>query len=139
MLQLMLCWCIRNVCITSLYMHPFGWLLLGVMTRSFHAAEVVLEELRDQFIGDVEADVVVYELQNKGIIPQGVQARIAAKHSRREKNQILHQHLVETSTKESLIMACGIIIAEAENGYPKMKVLGEAMKKMMEPGKNLEI
>ena len=61
------------------------------------------------------------------------------KHSRREKNEILHQHLVDTSTRESLIMACGIIIAEAEKGYPKMNVLGEDMKKMLEPGKNLEI
>ena len=139
MLHLIFCWCMRNVCITSLYMHPFGWLLLSIMTCSFHAAAVVLEELRDQFIGDVEADVVVYELQNKGIIPQSVQTRIATKDSRRERNQILHQHLVETSTKESLIMTCGIIIAEAENGYPIMKVLGEDMKMMLEPGKNLDI
>ena len=139
MLQLKLCWCMRNVCVTSLYMHPFDWLLLGVMTCSFHAAEEVLKKMRDQFIEGVEADAVVYELQNKGIIPQEVQARIAAKYSRREKNPILHQHLVENSTRESLIMACEIIIAEGEKGYSKMKVVGEAMKKMLEPGKNLDI
>ena len=87
----------------------------------------------------MEADAIVNELQDKGIISQGVQARIAKTDSRRQKNQILHQCLVTNCTREALIDGCGIIIAEAEaEGYPKMKALGIAMKKKLEPGENCE-
>ena len=106
---------------------------------SFHAAEEVLEKYRDDFIEYVDPDAVVNELYHKIVIPQWVQARIATMHSCREKNQILHQHLVKNSTREKLADACGIIIAEAKKGYPNMEVLGENMKKMLEPSKNLEI
>ena len=53
----------------------------------------------------------------------------------RQKNQLLHQCLVKTCTREALIKACGIIIAEAKaDGNPKMKALGVAMKKKLEAG-----
>ena len=115
------------------------WQVCVSLLFSFHAAEEVLEKYRDDFIEYVDPDAVVNELYHKIVIPQWVQARIATMHSCREKNQILHQHLVKNSTREKLADACGIIIAEAKKGYPNMEVLGENMKKMLEPSKNLEI
>ena len=117
----MKCW---QVCISCLF--------------PFLAVKQVLEEYRDQFIEYVDPDVVVYELHHKGIISQGVQAKIAMTYCCREKNQILHQCLLKTCTREALIDACRIIIAEAEKGNPNMMDLGKTMKKMLEPRKNLE-
>ena len=43
----------------------------------FHAAKQVLNDFRDQFIADVDANTVVWELLHKDIIPRGVQERIS--------------------------------------------------------------
>ena len=83
----------------------------------------------------MDPNAVVNELQNKGIIPQGDQAEISRTKGDRQKNQLLHQCLVRTCTREALIKACGIIIAEAE-GNPTMIAFGEDMKKKLEAGEN---
>ena len=43
----------------------------------FHAAKQVLGDFRDQFIADVVANTVVWELLHKDIIPRGIQERIS--------------------------------------------------------------
>ena len=87
---------------------------------------------RKQFIDDVEANAVVRDLQYYGIIPQGCQEQISNTSGRKLRNQILHEQLVANCTNQALINACNIFIVE--EGYPKMKALGEAMKKSLEAG-----
>ena len=101
----------------------------------FHAAEEVLKEFRKQFIKDVEADVVASDLRESGIIPQGCQEQISRAYGRKQRNEILHERLVTNCTREAFIRVCDVFIAE--EGYPKMNALGEAMKKKLEAGKNL--
>ena len=83
----------------------------------------------------MDPNAVVNELQHKGLIPQGEQVEISRAKGDRQKNQLLHQCLVRTCTREALIDVCGIIIAEAE-GNQKMKVFGEDMKNKLEPGES---
>ena len=83
----------------------------------------------------MDPNAVVNELQHKGLIPQGEQVEISRAKGDRQKNQLLHQCLVRTCTREALIDVCGIIIAEAE-GNRKMKVFGEDMKNKLEPGES---
>ena len=83
----------------------------------------------------MDPNAVVIELQYKGIIPQGDQEEISRAKGDRTKNQLLHQCLMRTCTREALIRACGIIIAEAA-GNPAMKGFGEDMKMVLESGEN---
>ena len=83
----------------------------------------------------MDPNAVVNELQHKGIIPQGEQEQISRANGDRQKNQLLHRCLVRTCTREALIKACGIIIAEAI-GNEIMKTFGEDMKKKLESGEN---
>ena len=87
---------------------------------------------REQFIADVEANAVVRDLQYHGIIPQGCQVQVSRASGRKQQNQILHEQLVANCTTQALIDACNIFVAE--EGYPKMKALGEVMKKSLEAG-----
>ena len=83
----------------------------------------------------MEADAVASDLRESGIIPQGCQEQISRAYGRKQRNEILHERLVTNCTREAFIRACDIFIAE--EGYPKMNALGEAMKKKLETGKNL--
>ena len=83
----------------------------------------------------MDPNAVVNELRHKGLIPQGEQVEISRTKGDKQKNQLLHQCLVRTCTREALIDACGIIIAEAE-GNRKMKAFGEDIKKRLEHGKS---
>ena len=80
--------------------------------------------------------LVVNALQKKRIIPQGDQERILTTKGDRQKNQLLHQCMVKTCTREALIMACRIFIEEGEASDPAMKALGEDMLKRLEHGKS---
>ena len=93
----------------------------------FHAAKQVLSDFRDQFIADVDANTVVWELLHKNIIPRGVQERISRTDEPKQQNEILHNCLQRTCTKEALMEVCDIIVAV--RGHPKMRELGEAMKR----------
>ena len=99
----------------------------------FHAAEEVLDVFRQQFIADLDANTVVQELLYKNIIPRGVQERILRTDEPKQQNQILHNCLQRTCTKEALMEACDIIVAV--RGHPKMQHLGEAMKRRLHTGK----
>ena len=99
----------------------------------FHAAKQVLGDFRDQFIADMDANTVVWELLYKDIIPRGVQERISRTDEPKQRNEILHDCLQRTSTKEALMDVCNIIVRV--KGHPKMRQLGEAMKWRLCTGK----
>ena len=98
----------------------------------FHAAKQVLVHFRDQFISEMDATSVVWELLHKDIIPRGVLERISKADGPEERNGILFDWLHRTCTKEALMEVCRVIIAV--RGNPKMKELGQAMKRRLERG-----
>ena len=102
------------------------------ISLAFHAAKQVLGDFRDQFIADMDANTVVWELLYKDIIPCGVQERISRTDEPKQRNAILHNCLYRTCTKEALMEVCNIILAV--RGHPKMHQLGEAMKKRLHTG-----
>ena len=105
----------------------------GEPWTSFHAAKQVSSNFQDQFIADMDADTVVWELLYEDIIPRGVQERISRTDEPKQRNEILHDCLQRTCTKEALMEVCDIIVAV--KGHPKMRQLGEAMKKRLHTGK----
>ena len=89
-------------------------------------------EFRDRFVNDMEADVVASALRTKHVIPQGCQEQIyGGSQSRELRNEILHDRLVRNCTREALIDACDIFIAEKD--YAAMIALGKDMKVKLEP------
>ena len=99
----------------------------------FYAAKQVLSDFRDQFIADVDANTVVWELLHKDIIPRGVQERILKTDEPKQQNEILHDWLQRTCTKEALMEVCDIIVEV--RGHPRMQELGEAIKRRLHIGK----
>ena len=99
----------------------------------FYAAKQVLSDFRDQFIADVDANTVVWELLHKDIIPRGVQERILKTDEPKQQNEILHDWLQRTCTKEALMEVCDIIVEV--RGHPRMRELGEAIKRRLHTGK----
>ena len=109
---------------------------------SFLTAEFVLNLFRKEFLKDVDAKAVVGELRQKGIVPQGCQEKVSKTDGYRQRNEILHDCLKRTCTREALMTACDIIIELAgeeggEESSPKMKKVAENMKMKLETGKNL--
>ena len=102
------------------------------MNLPFHAAKQVLDHFRDQFIADMDANTVVWDLLYKGIIPRGVQERISKVDEPKQRNEILHDWLQRTCTKEALTEVCDTIVAV--RGHPKMRDLGQGMKRRLHPG-----
>ena len=101
-------------------------------------AEDILDLVRKQFLKDVDAQAVVGELRQNGIVPQSCQEKVAKADGFRQRNEILHDCLKRTCTREALIKACDIIIELAEGGEennPKMKKVGEDMKMKLGTGK----
>ena len=99
----------------------------------FYAAKQVLCDFRDLFIADMDANTVVWELLYKDIIPRGVQEWISRTNEPKQQNEILHDCLQRTCTKEALMEVCDIIVAV--RGHPRMRELGEAMKRRLHTGK----
>lgn len=87
---------------------------------------------RDQFIRDVDANAIVFELKNKGIISDGDERGVSQKLDATQQNQFLHDRLTKVCTDRALKMVCDILIA-AKN--MRMNELGEEMKSMLEGGK----
>ena len=98
----------------------------------FHEAKEVLDQFRDQFIEDMEAEKVVMELVHKDIISRGDLRTITRAEDPTQQNQILHLCLKDKSTVEALKSACAIIMAV--RGHPKMVALGAAMWRRLETG-----
>ena len=105
----------------------------------FLPAEDILDFFRERFLKYVDAKAVVGELKHNGIVPQSCQEKVARADGYRQRNDILHDCLKRTCTREALIKACDIIIALAEKGgeesNPNMKNVGEDMKMELGTGK----
>ena len=72
---------------------------------------------------------MVWGLLHKDIIPHGVQERISRTDEPKQQNEILHNCLQRTCTKEALMEVCDIIVAV--RGHLKMQELGHAMKRRL--------
>ena len=99
---------------------------------STYAAEQVLDDFRQRFITDVDADAIIYELKHQDIITDGDQMRIRKTDGREQKNQDLHKCLKDKCTKEALLTVCDILIGC--KGNPKMNKLGQDMKQRLAKG-----
>ena len=80
----------------------------------------------------MDANAVVLELFHNNIIDRGDERRIAANTNPTQQNQYLHLILKEKCTEDAFETVCDIITAV--KGNPKMKVLGESMKRRLETG-----
>ena len=96
----------------------------------FHEAVQVLDLFRDQFIEEVDANAVIWELCHRGIISEGDKNKLTQFDEPRQCNQFLHRTLVQKCTEEAFEIVCDIITAV--DGNPKMKALGESMKRRLE-------
>ena len=68
-------------------------------------------------------------------IPHSVQEKISRTDEPEQKNEILHDWLQGSCSKEILMDICDIIMAV--KGHPKMRELGEAMKSRLQTGKSV--
>ena len=94
-----------------------------------NAAKEVLDQFRVEFISDMDAVAVVYDLLDKGTINDGDKNKITKEDNRDEQNKILHLILKQKCTNKDLMDACDMIIAV--KGNPRMTALGEAMKRAL--------
>ena len=79
----------------------------------FHAAKQVLNDFRDQFIADVDANTVVWELLYKDIIPRGIQEMISKTDEPKQQNESYTINCLQRAcSKEALMEACDIIVAQ---------------------------
>lgn len=97
----------------------------------FHAA-VFLDHFRQRFIGEVDATAIVLELEHRGIISNGDQAKISRNEDATQQAQLLHACLKKTCDTKALTDVCDIIATV--KGNPKMKSFGEDMKTEWEKG-----
>ena len=94
--------------------------------------EEILSEFREQFISDMDANMVVMKLLDKDIISDGVRKSIEKADDQRHRSEILHEYLKRTCTEEAFRTACAIIASV--RGNPKMSALGEDMQRSLESG-----
>ncbi len=94
--------------------------------------EEILSEFREQFISDMDVNMVVMELLDKDIISDGVRESIVKADSPRHRSEILHEYLKRTCTEEAFRTVCGIIAFV--RGNPKMSALGKDMQRSLESG-----
>ena len=92
----------------------------------FCAVDQLLGHFRDRFIREVDASTIVFGLENKGVIPNGVLTAVNKETSVTRQNEILYAHLETTSTRDSLMTVCDVIITVP--GNPRMRAFGEDMK-----------
>ena len=89
-----------------------------------------MDQFRERFIKEVEAEKVIMELLHKDIISRGDQRTITRAEDPTVQNQILHRYLKEKCTVDALRSVCAILVAV--NGNPKMVSLGNAMRTRLE-------
>lgn len=95
---------------------------------SVHAASHVLGLFRVRFISEVESKAIVHDLQHKNYITNGVLNDIEKESDTTLQNKKLYLYLEQTSTKDSLMAVCNIMIDVATHGNPLMKKFGEDLK-----------
>ena len=96
----------------------------------FCAAIEVLGHLRDRFIKEVTSKDIVHNLKHKNMITDDVLADVNREPGATRQSEILYEHLERTSTKDSLITVCEVIIAVP--GNPRMQKFGQDMKNKLE-------
>lgn len=96
---------------------------------SFCAVEKVLKDFRKSFNECIDVDVIKYDLEEKDIISHAEIKRISEIAHPREQRQYLRDHLQRKCTAAALIDVCNII--SAVEGNPRMKKLGEDMKRQL--------
>ena len=95
-------------------------------------AEQVLDEFRDLFIDETDAEKVVWDLLQEDIIDEGDLNIITGAKDRQLQNKIFHYCLKRKCTVEAFKIVCEIFTKV--KGNPKMKALGKAMRKKLETG-----
>ena len=95
----------------------------------FHAAEQVLDQFRERFIKEVDAEAVVGDLVHNNVIDEGDERDITSAKNPTRQNQKLHLCLHKKCTLDALMTVCDIMMAV--KGNPKMLALGEAMRTML--------
>ena len=107
------------------------WMLTVCMSQlsPFCTAKEVLGRLRDRFIEEVASKDIVYNLKHKNIITDSVLAEVNREPGATRQSEILYYNLERTSTKDSLITVCEVIIAV--RGNSKMQKFGQDMKSML--------
>ena len=106
-----------------------GCWLCALQLSIFCAVDQVLDDFRDRFIKEMDANAIIFELEQLKIITEGKMNTIRDTKEPKEKNATLHLLLKKTSTKDSMMTVCKVIIAV--EGNPKMQKLGEDMMKML--------
>ena len=94
--------------------------------------EEILSEFREQFISDMDVNMVVMELFDKDIISDSVRESIEKADGPRHRSEILYDYLKRTSTEEAFRTVCTIIAFV--RGNPKMSALGKDMQRCLESG-----
>ena len=94
--------------------------------------EELLSEFRDQFISDMDVNVIVMDLLHKEIISDSVQERIEKADGPTHRSEILHEYLKRTCTEEAFRTVCDII--GSVRGNPRMSALGKDMQRSLESG-----
>ena len=97
-----------------------------------YTAEQVLYAFRQRFIEEVDADAIVMNLRYYNILGDGQQKRITQTDDGRQKNQFLHNFLLRSCTKETMLKVCDEMINTP--GNPKMNQRGKEMKSALEEG-----
>ena len=101
------------------------WLVGVPRFCPLHAAEEVLGQFRGQFIDEMDAEKIVFDLMEADIIDKGDQRTITEAKDTTQQNKILHRCLKEKCTLDALRSVCAII--KAVKGNPKMAALGDKM------------
>ena len=102
---------------------------LYITSLLFCAVEKVLKDFRKSFNECIDVDVIKYDLEEKDIIAHAEIRRISEIAHPREQRQYLRDHLQRKCTAAALIDVCNII--SAVEGNPRMKKLGEDMKRQL--------
>ena len=108
-----------------------GWTSSNVHNAILHFAEI-LDEFWEQFIDVMDANAVAFDLLHYNIIDKGDEARLSITYNPRQRNQFLHSCLKQKCTMEALKVVCDVIINM--EGNPKMRALGNNMKRRLETG-----
>ena len=99
-------------------------------SHPLNAAEEVLDQFREQFIDEMDAEKVVFDLLEADIIDKGDQRTITEAKDTTQQNKILHRCLKEKCTLDALMSVC--VIIKAVKGNPKMAGLGNKMLRRLE-------
>ena len=91
-----------------------------------------MDQFRERFIKEVDAEAVVWDLLQNNVIDEGNVRDITGTKDPTQQNKKLHLCLLKKCTPDALMTVCDIMVKV--RGNPKMLALGKAMKKRLETG-----